>query len=173
MEHNQQIRFFNTMQRILNRKEIKKVMEIIKSQWSADVRLDYAFFISGKDRIYIINKEIANFELGSLRINSVGLYFGEYTNGSLRLSIEGSQIIGRYAKKNIIEIDYENARKWMNGQTIEIKNNIGLEGFVILKNKNDFLGCGKAILLNNAQEFSYKILNYVPKNRRHSDNSVA
>jgi hypothetical protein len=85
-------------QKVLSRKEIKNIRKIIKSQWDADIKLDYAFFISDKDRIYLINKEISNFELSSLRINSVGLYFGEYTKGILRLSIEGSQIIGRYAK---------------------------------------------------------------------------
>jgi len=153
-------------QKILSRKEIKNIRKIIKSQWDADIKLDYAFFISGKDRIYLINKDISNFELSSLRINSVGLYFGEYTKGSLRLSIEGSQIIGGYAKKNITEIDYENARKWMNGQTIEIKSSIRLEGFIILKNSNDLLGCGKAVFLDNPENFCYKILNYVPKNRR-------
>ena len=153
----------------LNKKEVKKIYEAIKSQWDAEVRLDYVFLLSEKNKLYIINKEITKIDLSRLRINTFGMYFGEYSKGNLRLSIEGSQIIGKYAKKNVLMIDNENTKKWLRGE--ELSLNTDSEGFAVIKNKNDFLGCGR--IINNTQNFSFrekfcskKILNYVPKNRR-------
>ncbi len=152
-------------QKILNKKEIKEILVIIKNQWNTDLELDYAFFLSQKENLYIVNKEIANYDLSGLRINSVGIYFGEFHNGELRLSIEGSQIIGKHAKKNVVELKDEDIKKWLNGQEIMIldfgfwiADLENISGFVIIKNKNDFYGCGKVV--------GNRILNYVPKNRR-------
>ena len=145
-------------QKILNKKEIKKILEIIKSQWDAEPELDYAFFISEKDKVYIVNKEIGEYDLSRLRINSVGIYFGELFNGTLRLSIEGSQIIGPHAKKNVVELKDEEMKKWLNGQDITIAELTDISGFVIIKNKKDFYGCGKVA--------GNRILNFVPKARR-------
>ncbi len=140
----------------LNRKEVKHILKLIREHWDAEVDLDFAFFLSGKDNLYIINKEIANVETGKMRINSIGLYFAEFVDNSIRFSIEGSQIVGKFAKKNVVEVDFQTARKWMKGEQIDISGDFS--GFVIIKHGKDFLGCGKFL--------GDKILNYVPKNRR-------
>ena len=44
-------------------------------------------------------------DLSKFRINSFGLYFGKIENSGIRLSIPGTQLIGKSADKNIIEID--------------------------------------------------------------------
>jgi NOL1/NOP2/fmu family ribosome biogenesis protein len=77
-------------------------------------------------------------------------------NEELRLSIEGSQIIGKVAKRNVLELDDDLAKKWMSGEDFEIKTE--LNGFVIIKNRVDFLGCGRVA--------KGKLFNYVPKERR-------
>jgi NOL1/NOP2/fmu family ribosome biogenesis protein len=71
------------------------------------------------------------------------------------LSIEGSQIIGPKCNKNILELKDEQRELWVKGYDLDIDGDLG---FVIIKNKDDFLGCGK--LRNN------KLYNYVPKSRR-------
>lgn len=143
--------------KFLNKKEIKNILNLIKNQWNCDIELDYVFLISEKDKIYIVNKEISKIDLSKLRINSIGLYFGTVVEGnSLRLSIEGSQFIGPKAKKNIIELNEKEFKEWMKG--IDIEKDVEEKGFVIIKYKDDFLGCGKAV--------DKKILNYVPKARR-------
>jgi len=93
--------------------------------------------------------------LTKLRINSLGLYFGKIEKDGLRLSIEGSQLIGNKSKKNVIKLDDNQVKEWMAGEVLEIKD---YKGFVIIKHKNDFLGCGKAK--------EDRILNFVPKTRR-------
>ena len=141
--------------KILNKKEIKQVLNLIEKQWGAKLKLDYGF-LKKDNRIFLINKDISKISLEKLRINSIGLYFCEIYNG-IRLSIEGSQIIGPKATKNVVDIDYEQAKKWMKGEELKIEKD-NYSGFVIIKYNDDFLGNGKYK--------DGKIINYVAKERR-------
>ena len=84
------------------------------------------------------------------------MYFCELDNHGIRLSIEGSQIVGPEANNNIAEIDEQQTKQWLKGEDLEFKGNFS--GFVIIKHNNDFLGSGKYK--------DGKILNYVSKARR-------
>ena len=142
--------------KVLERKDKKKFLELLKKQFAFDKKLDYIFLINNKNKIFIVNKELVNIDLNKLRINSIGLYIAEFRNDEVRLSIEGSQFIGPNTKKNVLELDDKEARDWLKGNDLEKETN--LKGFVIIKNNNDFLGCGK--VKENG------ILNFVPKTRR-------
>lgn len=142
--------------KILNSKEMKEILNLIEKQWGAKLKLDYAFLKNQKNRIFIINKDISKIDLSKLRINSIGMYFCELNKAGIRLSIEGSNIIGKKATKNIIEINEQQTKQWLRGEDLEIKGNYS--AFVILKHNNDFLGTGK--YKDN------KVLNYVGKERR-------
>ena len=142
--------------KILNSKEIKEIYKLIEGQWGAKTKLGYAFLKNNKNRIFIVNKDISKIDLSKLRINSIGMYFCEIDDKGIRLSIEGSQIVGPKAAKNIIEISEEQSKQWFKGEDLESKGNYS--GFVILKQDNDFLGTGKYR--------DGKILNYVNKGRR-------
>ena len=160
---------------ILNTKEIKEILKLIEAQWCAKLKLDYAFLKNNKDRIFVINKDIQKIDLSKLRINSIGIYFCEVDRKGIRLSIEGSQIVGPKAEKNIVEIDEQQEKQWLKGEDLEVEdvcssktNNIfppvspqshrNHSGFVIIKHNDDFLGTGK--FKEN------KVLNYVNKARR-------
>jgi NOL1/NOP2/fmu family ribosome biogenesis protein len=142
--------------KILNKKEIKEILKPIKEQWGADINLDYAFLQNSDNDIFIANKEIFDVDFERLNVNSLGLYFGELKNSSLRLSIEGSQIIGPKAKKNVIELDDGETKLWLRGYDLE--KNTKAQGYVLVKHNNDFMGSGRVK--------DQKILNFVPKNRR-------
>ncbi len=143
--------------KILNNREIKKILELIEKQWGAKIKFDYGFLKNNKNRVFIISKDISRIDISNLRLNSVGMYFCEIDKQGVRLSIEGSQIIGPKATKNVVELSEEEIRKWFKGEDIE-KECKDCNGFVILKNKNDFLGTGKYV--------NGRILNYVGKSRR-------
>ncbi len=113
-------------------------------------------FVQGKDKIYIIERDVGKIDLKNIRINSIGLYIAEVKGGQLRLSIEGAQIIGPTATKNVCEITEEQLKEWFKGQDLKMEGDYS--GFVILKCRNDYVGTGK-----------YReglILNFVPKARR-------
>ncbi len=142
--------------KILNKKEVKKILSMLEKQWGFKDEMDYAFLQSEKSRIYIANREIFGLDLSKVKINSYGLYFAEIKSG-IRLSIEGSQIVGPKAAKNVIELSDEEAKEWMSGMDIEKETDA--RDFVILMHGDDFLGTGKATPEG-------KILNFVPKTRR-------
>jgi len=143
--------------KILNSKEIKEIMKLIENQWNAKLKLNHAFLKNNKNRIFIVNKEISKIDLSKLRINSIGMYFCEIDKLGIRLSIEGSQIVGPLASKNVAEISEEQEKQWLKGEDLEFKGNYS--GFLIIKHNNDFLGSGKYTL-------DGRILNYVSKSRR-------
>ena len=142
--------------KILNSKEIKDILKLIENQWNAKLTLKYAFLKNNKNRIFIVNKDISKIDFSKLRFNSIGMYFCEINDQDIRLSIEGSQIIGPTATKNIVEINEEQTKQWIKGEDLEIEGNY--DGFVIVKYNNDFLGSGK---YKNG-----RVLNYVGKSRR-------
>lgn len=142
--------------KILNRKKIKEILALIKKQWDSDFKTELVFLMNTQNKIFLVNKEVFNLNLEKLRINSIGLYFGELKNNELRLSIEGSQLVGKNAKENITELNEKQAMQWLKGQDIDTKGNY--KGFIIIKHKNDFLGTGKYK--------DGKVLNFVPKARR-------
>lgn len=142
--------------KILNKKEIKKILKLIEKQWNSKLTLEYAFLKTDKGKIYIVNEDISRLDLSKLRINSIGLYFGKLEKDELRLSIEGSQLVGKKASKNVLELNDKEVKEWMSGKDLEKKGNYS--GFLLIKHKEDFLGCGK---FKNG-----KILNYVSKSRR-------
>ena len=143
--------------KILNTKETKEIKSKILGQWGLDFKTDFAFLLSSKNRLYLVSKDISKIDYEKLRLQVVGVYFGEIMdNGELRLSIEGSQMIGKDAKKNVVEMGKEDVKKWLYGQNIKVSTECS--GFVIVKNNNDFMGTGKVK--------EGEILNFIPKIRR-------
>ena len=139
---------------ILNKKEIKRIEEIIREQFGIDFEFMDIVLKNKEDKIFLLSSDFKNISVEKIRVNSLGLFFGRLQNGMIRLSIEGSQLVK--GKKNVIEIRDEDVKKWLMGE--ELKTEEDLKGFVIIKNKNDYLGCGEAK--------EGRILNYVAKDRR-------
>ncbi len=142
--------------KILNSKDIKRIMELVELQWGAKLKPDYAFLINSKNRIYAVNREVGSIPFEQLRINSMGLYFGELLDETIRLSIEGSQIIGPHATKNVVDISDDEMARWLRGE--DLGRDSGSNGFVIIRHGDDFLGTGR--------HSNGVIKNFVPKTRR-------
>ena len=159
--------------KVLNSKEVRNILAMIRQQWGSDLSglSTNCGFLEGKDGdIFLISRDVEKLDLQQLRINSLGLYFGQLRNNELRLSIEGSQIIGTAATRNIVELADSEFRQWLRGDDLEKQldncsdkdtaaplSTLGNK-YVIIKHNNDFIGCGK---LKEG-----KILNFVPKARR-------
>ncbi len=141
---------------VLNSKERKNIFRMLKEQFDSDFGEEYEFFINPRNRIFIISKDFSKIDVKELRVNSLGLYLGELYHEELRLSVDGAQIVGKNAKKNIIELNDEDSERWMKGEDFDVDSD--LSGFVIVKNGSDIMGCGKIA--------NKRLYNYVPKERR-------
>ncbi len=111
--------------------------------------LNLEFEERGKRRVYAFKP--CNLEVPTYHH---GIYFGTLDENGFRLSIEGCFLVGKFARRNVYEVDDGKAKLWMSGKDIECN----LRGYVIVKWRKFYLGCGKA---------NGRILrNFVPKNRR-------
>lgn len=123
--------------------------KLLKEQFDTELPEDIRFYLGGKNRVYAYKScefdEIASYK---------GIYFGTIERDGLRLSIEGSFIVGKVAKRNVVDLDAESFMKWMSGDDVEAS----VEGYHIVKYGNYFAGCGKG---------NGRVLrNFVPKDRR-------
>ena len=143
-------------QKILNKKEINEILSLIEEQWGAKLDMDYGFLMNNRKKVFMVSREISRIDFSNLRINSIGLYFCELDKKGIRLSIEGSQLVGPKACKNIVELNYPETRKWFSGEDLE-KECKDCSGFVLLRYGNDYIGNGKYV--------HGKILNYLGKPR--------
>lgn len=150
-----------TYLKILNQKEKEQIESKLKEQFGIN-EISGILAMRGQDRIFLYTGGIGEKEMRTLEeiafIERLGVYFAKIDErtGGIRLSIEGTQILGKDAKKNIFEIPKEELENWMKGRELNIKT--GEKGFLMMKHGNDFLGTGKASV--------EKIGNFIPKNRR-------
>ncbi len=142
---------------ILNTREIKKLKKVLLKAFGYALEKDYAYLRTEKDRVYVVNKDISRIELDNLRIDRLGIYFGEWKENHIRLSKEGAQLLvleGGTNVQNVVGLDEKEALEYFKGQ--DIQKNLGEENKqIILTHKNNILGAAP-----------YKegtILNYLPK----------
>ncbi len=156
--------------RVLNSKERKRILQNLQEQFGIE-EVEGIILQKGKERIFLYQGSLSADEIIKIEtlvpIERIGMYFGKivedrYSSDNVRMSIEGTQLLKDQIKKNIFELNEDQADKWMKGQDLEIKS--GLKGFVVMKYKEEFLGCGKA-----SEE---KIGNFIPKNRRLRDKNI-
>ncbi|MGE0793641.1 MAG: hypothetical protein AB7V77_05685 [Candidatus Woesearchaeota archaeon] len=142
---------------ILNSKERKHFLEILNKLYGIEELPNFTYFyIKEKERLYVVNKEIFNFDLNEIKTNSTGLYIGTFMLDGFRFSVEGSQIFSKLINKNILEITKEQRNAWIKGEDLETDE---FEGeYVVLKCENDFLASAK--VKNNI------IKNFIPKARK-------
>ena len=141
---------------IMNAKQVKEVLANLKERFGFEGKLDYVFLLSNKERLYVVNPEVASVPLEKLRINTLGMYFGEWKRNEARMSIEGSQLIGPHCAKNVLELDDAQTKEWLKGYDVAYV--YADRGYLLVKHGPDFLGCARAL--------DDKLQNFVPKNRR-------
>lgn len=148
-----------TYLKVLSEQEKKQIEQKLNEQFGAD-KIPGILIKRGEEKIFLFTGNFNEKQIKRLAelvpLEAVGIYFAKEINGEFRLSIEGVQILKEQIKKNIFEINEEQAEKWMMGQELNIKT--GKTGFIIMKYDEDILGCGKA-----SEE---KITNFIPKTRR-------
>jgi NOL1/NOP2/fmu family ribosome biogenesis protein len=141
---------------ILNKKEISEINSYVESQWGTSMPDGYAFLRNRDGRTYMVNREAIAIADSKVRIDSIGLYIGTIEDREFRLSIEGSQLIGGSANKNILELNDSQRAKYIKGEDMEIDHDD--TGFMIIKHRNDYYGTGKIR--------KKRLMNFFPKSRR-------
>ncbi len=144
--------------KILNSKEKRELLKKIDEQFEINENplKEKVIIESGDGRIWTATRDIEKVNLKNEKIETIGLYIGKIEKtGGVRLSIEGSQIIGPFANKNVITIDRKQLEYWIRGINLNYASG---KGYILLKYEKDHVGCGKL--------HEKGILNHTPKERR-------
>lgn len=138
--------------------EKRRIIEKLKEQFGIQ-NLPYLLIKSGKEKIRAFSGHLSKEEIYQIshltNIEVIGLYLLKEEDNVLRLSIDAIHHLKDQITENIVKINHEQLNEWLRGNNLEIQTK---KGIVIIKNNEDFIGCGKST--------GQKILNYVPKNRR-------
>jgi len=156
--------------RLLNEKEVKEVLGVIRRNYACDVEHKlkrFLFIKTSKEKIRVLTPRAYELmrKLRKARQVMAGLYIGRLKrNAKIKLSLEGAQIVGEKAKKNVVTIDEKHLYDFLSGEDVEPKSaeNCEVNNFVIVKCKGDVIGVG--ILRKKDDKFI--IENLVPKARR-------
>ena len=147
------------MIKILTEQEKKKIEKKLHEQFGVK-ELNGKILKLGEEKLFFFTGQIDEEEIRKIEqsapIEKVGVYFAKLINEEIKLTIEGTQLLKEQITKGIFQINDSQAEEWMMGRELNLKS--GLKGFVVMKNNDDYLGCGKA-----SQE---KITNFIPKSRR-------
>ena len=153
------------MIQILNTKQTQEIAKSLKEQFGIN-EIPGRIMKLGEEKLFLFTGNATDEEITILEkivpIERLGVYFAKMIREDIKLNIEGTQIFKDQINKNIFEIDEEQATEWMEGHELNIKT--GKKNFLVMKYKDNFLGCGKA-----SEE---KIGNFVPKMRRLKSRSV-
>lgn len=130
--------------RVCSDEEVKRILNFLKEKYGLPKHAfdGYTFLIRGRNSIWVFSGHPSILEMLPY-INAAGLR-------ALHLSVKKTlkpttiflQVFGKYATKNVIELQSEDeAVTFMGGGSI-VRKYDAEEGFVIVKFGGDILGCG-------------------------------
>ncbi|MEM3062782.1 MAG: hypothetical protein QW303_04465 [Nitrososphaerota archaeon] len=129
----------------LDNSELKHFCEYLKKYYGIEEDFNgYVLLWGGKNKIRLTTIETYDFFEKMKKAELVGVYIAKRIGIDWVLSVEGTQLIGNKIKKNFIELNREEAEKWMRGEPIKIKEKISSK-FIIGKYNGTYLGSGRAI----------------------------
>ena len=144
--------------KIMDAREKKELLTKISDAYGIppEIFSDYEF-LEKPERIFITSRASLSINLRNLSIEGLGLSFARIS-GSIKLTTNAIQLFGRHATKNILDLDNENALKYIRGLDLSGLPAKDIFGYVIVRSGKDYLGSGL-----------YKdgyLKNQIPKQRR-------
>jgi len=126
---------------LINKKKRKELAGEINKYYGSlfDFGEMFVLYEKNKNEFYIVSREVAENISEFDRVNKYGIFMGRKKKNHVFLSVEGCALVGKTAKK-VVNITCAEKDLWFKGFDIENYNG---DGFVIVKNNNDFLGCGR------------------------------
>ena len=132
---------------------------------------DDLLFVSSKNRYFVMDRTYVEVVNAGYNVKVLGNYIAEINEfGEIRLSIEGSQMIGPHATSHLLELSPEDVERFIRGADLDISVRVKQEGlsnhyyiiwYTDTHKMKHYLGCAK---IKNGTLF-----NFTPKNRRIRD----
>lgn len=157
----------------LNSKSRKVFYQKIQEYFGVptEFKLDGIIFKNYKNKHYLLSNKFADVVDAGYNSRVLGLYIAEISEyNEIRLSIEGSQLIGPVATKHLLELSPEQKERFIRGDDLdiatqiqeqELKNHFYILYYTDKYAMKNYIGTAK---IKNGQLF-----NYTPKARRVRD----
>ena len=144
--------------KILSSSEKKKIINKLNEQFGIS-DIPFRMLQFGKEKIRVFSGNLPSEKImaieKNLRVENAGLYIVRIVKDGIRLTIDGTHFFKNNITKGILRIEDTQTEIWMKGEDLDINTD---KRYAILKNNNDFLGCGKST--------GEKIINTIPRERR-------
>lgn len=142
-------------------KEKKMSLEYFASRFGIDSKHfdDFEFYSASKGRVFLGPKNLTHACERNVAVGILVARLGE--NDNVKPTTNMLQMFGKFASKNIINLEKDNALRYIEGSDIEVSDSevsTSTNGYAIISYNKNSLGCG--LLKEN------KIKNMLPKARR-------
>lgn len=126
---------------VLNAKDRKELLVSLEEQFGVEALPDEAYVVSNKEKVYMVTQDIRDVAWSELRIDRVGVYIGKWYADGFRPSVEGSQVFGPMASKNVVELGKQGLMGWLKGRDVDTMYDDSR--FVLVRYQDDFVGGAK------------------------------
>ncbi len=99
----------------------------------------YKLIKSGKKRIRILTKDAEEFNAGGKDVIR-GVYLAKKAPYGYIISVEGSYVVGKRAKRHVVELEEDEFDRWMRGEDVALK--LPEKGVYLVKFGPVFAGSG-------------------------------
>lgn len=147
--------------KVMSREERKELMSYLMARFGIPESIfqDYVFIKSGR-KVWITTQDVVDRNFSGLNVEAAGMLFvrWEKKKEKIKLTTNAAQIFGKYATKNIVEVNEEKLHQVICGLNLYDVDTDCEDGYVILKYREHILGIGL-----KQKNF---IKNMIPKARR-------
>ncbi|MDD4352823.1 MAG: hypothetical protein PHN56_00035 [Candidatus Nanoarchaeia archaeon] len=141
----------------LRKREVDTIKDLLLENYGFVTPKSWMLYYLGKEKVWILKEEFFNLPLEKFNVETMGFYLCHFEHNIFRLSIQGAQIVGETATKNILDISLKDAWELLRGFDIDKETNLEAT-YIILRTEAGIIGVGK--------NHKTKILCQIKKNRR-------
>ncbi|MGB9598716.1 MAG: NIP7 pre-PUA domain-containing protein [Minisyncoccales bacterium] len=131
----------------LKKEEVAKIEKTLQEQYRVDFSLQSFSLFSIGNKIFLFSKDIEKIkeEILKIKIFSFGLFFGQFKKNKILLSLEGAQMVGKKAKKNVVLLNENSLRNFLLGFNVLDAKEFRCEpdAFLLLKYRGEIVGLGQ------------------------------
>jgi len=127
---------------LLSSRERKFIEDRLRSQYDIEDFENLILIKAGRGRIRATTEETLRLASRLKGVQQIGLYVMKISDGSLALSVEGSQLLNKKIRKNIVEVDEDLAIEWMKASPIKLDEKVGGR-YVVARCGELYLGSGR------------------------------
>lgn len=144
----------------VNDEERDEILGFWKEKFGVEreVFADYEVYKKGKNKAWITDYEGPLSDNDEYDYESVGLPFLRVNQEHPKPTTDALQVFGEHATKNVIELEKEDARKFVSGENVAKEFDVDDIGYVIVAYDDEVLGCGLY--------FPGELKSQIPKGRR-------